>query len=45
MTSIILYSLAIILLIVSFIKDKGKTKKAIILGLKSFENILPNFFA
>lgn len=43
MTSIILYSLAIILLIVSFIKDKGKTKKAIILGLKSFENILPQF--
>ena len=43
MTSIILYSLAIILLIVSFIKDKGKTKKAIILGLKSFEHILPQF--
>ena len=31
------------MLIVSFIKDKGKTKKAIILGLKSFENILPQF--
>ena len=43
MTSIILYSLAIIMLIVSIIKDKGKTKKAIILGLKSFENILPQF--
>ena len=41
MTSIILYSIAIILLIVSLIKDKSKTKKAIILGLKSFENILP----
>ena len=43
MTSIILYSLAIILLIISLIKDKSKTKKAIILGLKSFENILPQF--
>ena len=43
MTSIILYSLAIILLIISFIKDKSKTKEAIILGLKSFENILPQF--
>lgn len=43
MTSIILYSIAIILLIVSLIKDKSKTKKAIILGLKSFENILPQF--
>ena len=43
MTSIILYSIAIILLIVSLIKDKSKTKRAIILGLKSFENILPQF--
>ena len=43
MISIILYSLAIILLIISFIKDKSKTKEAIILGLKSFENILPQF--
>ena len=43
MPSIILYSIAIILLIVSLIKDKSKTKKAIILGLKSFENILPQF--
>ena len=43
MTSIILYSIAIILLIISFIKDKKKTKEAIIIGLKSFENILPQF--
>ena len=43
MTSIILYSLAIIFLILSFIKDKSKTKKAIVLGLKSFENIMPQF--
>lgn len=43
MTSIILYSIAIILLIISFIKDKKKTKEAVIIGLKSFENILPQF--
>ncbi len=43
MTSIILYSIEIILLIISFIKDKKKTKEAIIIGLKSFENILPQF--
>ena len=43
MTSIILYSLAIVSIIISFIKDKSKTKKSIILGLKSFENILPQF--
>lgn len=43
MTSIILYGLAIFLLILSFMKDKSKTKKAIIIGLKSFENILPQF--
>lgn len=43
MTSIILYGLAMFLLILSFIKDKYKTKKAIISGLKSFENILPQF--
>ena len=43
MTSVILYSLTIIFLIISFIKDKSKTKKAIISGLKSFENVLPQF--
>ena len=43
MTSIILYSLAIIFLIISLVKDKSKTKKAVVLGLKSFENILPQF--
>lgn len=43
MTAIILYALATILLILSFIKDKSKTKKAIKLSLKSFENIMPQF--
>ena len=43
MTSVILYGIVIFFLIISFIKDKNKTKRALILGLKSFENILPQF--
>lgn len=43
MTSIILYSLSILLFIASFSKDKTKTKKALISALKSFENIMPQF--
>ena len=43
MTSIILYGLSIFLLVLSFIKDKPKTKKALISALKSFENIMPQF--
>ena len=43
MTSIILYGLSIFLLVLSFIKDKSKTKKALISALKSFENIMPQF--
>lgn len=45
MTSIILYSLAFILLLVSFIKDKGKTKKALKLAFTSFEGIMPQFLS
>ena len=45
MTSKILYSIAIIFLIISFFKDKKKTKTAIITGLKSFENIMPQFLS
>lgn len=40
MQNIILYGLTIILVIVSLIKDKSKTKKALFKGWKSFENIL-----
>ncbi len=36
-----LYSVAIILLIISFIKDKKKTKQSLTKAWKSFENILP----
>lgn len=43
MTGIILYGLCIILLVISFIKDKSKTKKAFLGGLKSLENIMPQF--
>ena len=39
--NIILYSLAIILLATSYLKDKSKTKKALKKAWKSFENILP----
>ena len=38
---IILYILAIVLTIVSFIKDSKKTKLALIKAVKAFENILP----
>lgn len=43
MASLIFYILALILLIISFIKDRKKTKEAIVIGLKSFENIMPQF--
>jgi uncharacterized membrane protein YraQ (UPF0718 family) len=43
MTSFILYGLCGALLLVSFIKDKKKTKKAFVNGLKSLENIMPQF--
>ncbi|TDT72493.1 hypothetical protein EV215_0299 [Hypnocyclicus thermotrophus] len=41
--TIILYLITLILLFISFIKDKNKTKKALKKGLKAFENILPQF--
>jgi uncharacterized membrane protein YraQ (UPF0718 family) len=41
MFTYILYALAILCLLISFIKDKGKTKKALKTAWKSFENILP----
>lgn len=43
MTSKILYTLACILLVISFIKDKSKTKKALKIAFTSFENIMPQF--
>lgn len=43
MDSYIFYGLAIILLLISFIKDKKKTKIALKKAWKAFENILPEF--
>jgi uncharacterized membrane protein YraQ (UPF0718 family) len=43
MDSYIFYGLAIILLILSFVKDKKKTKAALKKAWKAFENILPEF--
>ena len=41
MIQVFLYALAIVLTMVSFIKDKEKTKKALKKGWVAFENILP----
>lgn len=43
MSSIILYLLSVILCLISYKKDKSKTKNALIKALKSTENILPQF--
>ena len=43
MQNIILYSVTILLVLFSLMKDKGKTKKAMIKACKAFENILPQF--
>jgi len=43
MSNLILYMITIILLAVSYSRDKAKTKKALMKAWKSFENILPEF--
>ena len=45
MFTIILYVLAIGLLLLSFLKDRKKTKMALKKAWKSFENILPQFLS
>lgn len=45
MFTIILYLLAFSLLLISFFKDKKKTKMALKKAWKSFENILPQFLS
>jgi uncharacterized membrane protein YraQ (UPF0718 family) len=45
MFTIILYILALSLLLLSFIKDKKKTRMALKKAWKSFENILPQFLS
>ncbi len=41
--NIFLYSITATLLILSFVKDREKTRKALIKAWKAFENILPQF--
>jgi Predicted permease. len=43
MDTYLLYGIAGVLLLVSALKSREKTKKALKKGLKSFENILPQF--
>ncbi|MBU5316018.1 permease [Clostridium bornimense] len=43
MTAIILYTLSLILLIISFLKDKKKTLTAMKTSIISFEKIMPQF--
>lgn len=43
MSSLILYIIAFVLLLISYKKDKKKTNKALLKGWKSIENILPQF--
>lgn len=43
MTNTVLYMVTILLLAISFLKDRKKTKKALIKAWKAFENILPQF--
>ena len=43
--TIILYVLAVVLLLWSFLKDRQKTKAALKKAWKAFENILPQFLA
>ncbi|MFI3327253.1 MAG: permease [Clostridia bacterium] len=45
MFTIFLYILATVCLLLSFIKSREKTKKALLKAWKSFENILPQFLS
>jgi uncharacterized membrane protein YraQ (UPF0718 family) len=43
LTTYFLYGVVILLYVLSFIKDKNKTKKALIKSFKSLEGIMPQF--
>lgn len=45
MTAWVLYGSALLLLVISFIKDRDKTKKALKISWKAFENVMPQFLA
>lgn len=44
-STFILYGISLLLLLLSFMKDREKTKKAVLKAWKSLENILPQFLA
>jgi len=43
MQNIVLYAVAVAMVAASFLKDRQKTKKALMKAWKSFENIMPQF--
>jgi uncharacterized membrane protein YraQ (UPF0718 family) len=43
MDTLLLYAVAVVLFAVSLVKDRAKTKKALVKGLKSLEGIMPQF--
>lgn len=43
MENLVLYGVVAVLLVMSLIKDRTKTRKALLKGLKAFEGILPEF--
>jgi uncharacterized membrane protein YraQ (UPF0718 family) len=43
LTTYFLYGVVIFLYLLSFVKDKDKTKKALVKSFKSFEGIMPQF--
>ncbi len=45
MQNIVFYGLALVLLSISFFKDRAKTKKSLVKAWRSFENILPQMLA
>ncbi len=45
MTTYMLYGIVIILYLISFLKNRDKTKQALIKSAKSFESIMPQFLS
>lgn len=43
MTTFLLYGIVSVFYLISFLKDRKKTKSALLAGIKSFENIMPQF--
>ena len=43
MTILLLYIISLVLMVFSLLKDKDKTKQALRIAFKSFENVMPQF--